>query len=151
MMGRCFGGRKRISLRLSEKHIFITSHLACYYPWGYEKPHCWQPSWEHSSIAAISCTPAQEAANKWPFSTSGRLGIWRIHCLDFQKKHDSDTRAQEHLHRNWRWMFAARQSTRFRSNELHWKGGSLGFWRKQSFLTTAVTANMEWQGQCHAN
>lgn len=109
----------------------------CCYPLGYEQSHCWHVSWEHSSIATINCSPAQEAANKWPFSTSGQLDIWRIHCLCFQKKHDSDTCDQEHLHRNRRQMFASRKSTHFRSNELHWKGGSFSFWRKQSFLTTA--------------
>lgn len=153
-MGRCFGGRKKNffkTVRFSEKSIFITFYLKCYCPSGYEQPHCWQLSWEQSSTAAIRCTPAQEAANKWSFSTSGRLDIWRIHCLCFQEKHDSDTCDQEHLHRNWRRIFASRKSTHFRSNELHWKGGSLSFWREQSFLTTVVTANMELQWQCHAN
>lgn len=84
-------------------------------------------------------------------STSGQFGIWRIHCLCFQKKHDADTCDQEHLHRNWRQMFASRQSTHFRWTPL--KRWVFGFLEETIFsdyccnwkygITVAVSGKLE--------
>lgn len=132
-------------VRFSEAWILFIFHLKRILTAQLWITQYWHLSWDYSSITEISDTPVKEAVNRWPFSSAWYLEN-SLHMFP-----EAWVRCnQEHLHRNWRQMFASRRSANFRSNVLYWKGGSLGFWRKRSSLTTAATASKGLQLQCHA-
>lgn len=134
-----FGGRKRISLRLrgSLKKVFLSLFiLNSVTHWAMNNPIA--NIQDENTAALLPSTVLQhrkqQISGHSVHQVDSMFGEFMAYVFRRNKTHTWD---QEHLHRKQRQMFASRESTHFRSNELHWKGGSLGFWRKQSFLTTA--------------